>query len=122
MSEIVQYIIVRTDLGMPKGKIAAQVGHGVHLALRLVDKKGSTDHVKWVEEWEVTSYAKIVLKAKNLEELLAVKDQLDKHWYFASVVVDEGRNHVEPNTVTVLGLQPMPKDVAAPFVGHLPLL
>lgn len=35
--EIVMYILVRGDLGMSKGKIAAQAGHAVQRAIRAVE-------------------------------------------------------------------------------------
>jgi len=47
MSEIKQVIVVRTDLEMGKGKIAAQVGHASVLGAEHVRKS----HPEWFKEW-----------------------------------------------------------------------
>ena len=47
MGDIKQVIAVRTDLGMGKGKIAAQVGHACVLGAENVRKS----HSEWYEEW-----------------------------------------------------------------------
>lgn len=117
ISEVVQYLVVRSDLRMPKGKGAAQVGHGVLLAVREVERTGIG--IEWLKEWEASSYAKIVLQAQNLEELLQLKAEFDTQNLISVMVVDEGRNHVAPKTETVLAVQPMPKHIATKIVGLL---
>jgi hypothetical protein len=47
MGDIKQVIIVRTDLDMGKGKIAAQVGHACVLGAEHVRKS----HPEWFREW-----------------------------------------------------------------------
>ena len=55
--EIVMYIIVRNDLGMSPGKVAAQVGHGVELAINL----GRRHYPHWTPK--DPPCAKIILQA-----------------------------------------------------------
>jgi peptidyl-tRNA hydrolase len=61
-----QVMIVRTDLKMKKGKIAAQCCHGAIGAY----KKSPQDKIR---KWENEAYAKVVLKVKTLEELTELK-------------------------------------------------
>jgi PTH2 family peptidyl-tRNA hydrolase len=113
--EIVMYIIVRSSLGMPKGKLAAQVGHGVQLIIRAIEAQGSPRDKLWLEEWELHSYTKIVLKAEDDSFFKA-------RGAFGRYVTDEGRTAVEPGSQTVYAMAPMPKSLAAPYVEGLKLL
>lgn len=61
-----QILIVRTDLKMGKGKIAAQCCHGAIGAY----KKSSKDKIR---KWENDAYGKVVLKVKTLDELIELK-------------------------------------------------
>ena len=65
-----QVIIVRTDLKMGKGKIAAQCCHGSLGSY----KRASSDKIK---KWENEAYAKVVCKVSSLEELMELKKQVD---------------------------------------------
>ena len=47
MTDIKQVIAVRTDLGMGKGKIAAQVGHACVMGAEHVRKS----HPEWFQTW-----------------------------------------------------------------------
>ena len=47
MTEIKQVIVVRTDLDMGKGKIAAQVGHACVLGAEHVRKSNPDWFTKW---------------------------------------------------------------------------
>jgi PTH2 family peptidyl-tRNA hydrolase len=58
-------IIVRNDLGMSVGKIASQVGHAV-LGLY---KVASVEAPQNVDQWEMTSWPKIVLQVDSEEEM-----------------------------------------------------
>lgn len=112
-TEVVMYLIARSDLQMSPGKLAAQVGHGVHLALRTCPMNSPA-----LQTWEATSHTKIVLKVDSLEALLELHRVIGAE---RSVIVqDEGRTEIEP-TATVLGLVPMSKLEARPLVGHLKL-
>jgi peptidyl-tRNA hydrolase, PTH2 family len=113
--EIVMYLIVRSSLGMPKGKIAAQVGHGVQLIIRAIEAQGGPRDKLWLEEWELQSYTKLVLKADD-EEFFKPRSA------FGRYVVDEGRTAVEAGSRTVYAMAPMPKSRAAPYVEGLKLL
>jgi peptidyl-tRNA hydrolase len=120
--EIVQYLVFREDLKLPKGKAVAQAGHAVALVLRLVEREGSVQAREWLRDWEAGSSAKIALKIADLAALEALGARLDAAGLRYVTVVDEGRNVVAPDTVTVIGLAPVPRSMAQPFVEGLRLL
>ena len=64
-----QVIVVRTDLDMGKGKIAAQVGHASVLGAEHVRKS----HPEWFDEWW-KGQEKVVVKVNSMKELEEVKE------------------------------------------------
>src|SRR5262249_58321373 len=58
-------LVVRADLGMGRGKIAAQVAHAAVAAV--LASSGSRDFAAWLEEGQ----PKVVLKVASGEQLLA---------------------------------------------------
>lgn len=119
--EIVQYILVRGDLGMPKGKLAAQVGHAVQLAIRTVEKSGDQQSREWMRAWEAGSYAKIVLRVDELQ-LDRLRNEMVRTDVLHAHVVDEGRTVLEPGTTTAVALAPMPRAAAPRWLSELKLL
>ena len=61
MTVIKQVIVVRTDLGMGKGKIAAQVGHACVLGAEHV----RVSYPDWYKSWW-GSQEKVVLKVSGI--------------------------------------------------------
>jgi len=110
-----QVMIVRTDLKMGKGKIAAQCCHGAIGAY----KKSPSDKIK---KWENEAYAKVVLKVKTLEELNEIKSLADKKGIVNYRVVDAGRTQIPTSTVTVLALGPDEDEILDKLTGDLKLL
>lgn len=117
MGDIKQVVVVRTDLNMGKGKIAAQVGHACVLGAENVKKS----HPDWFEKWW-SGQEKIVLKVNGLKDLETVKKNaidLDLPW---SEVTDAGHTQVDPGTVTCLCIGPAPSDLIDKITGKLKLL
>ena len=117
MGEIKQVIVVRTDLEMGKGKIAAQVGHACVLGAENVRKSNPG----WFDKWW-TGQEKIVLKVSGPKEL----DEIKKHaidlglpW---SEVTDAGHTQIAPGTTTCISLGPAPEDIINKITGDLKLL
>ena len=69
MANMKQVIVVRIDLDMGKGKIAAQVGHACVLGAEHV-RKSNPD---WFKEWW-SGQEKIVVKVTSLKELEEIKE------------------------------------------------
>ena len=117
MSDIKQVIVVRTDLDMGKGKIAAQVGHACVLGAEHVRKSNSA----WFEEWW-NGQEKVVVKVSSLKELEEVKKgaiELDIPW---SEVTDAGHTQIAPGTTTCISLGPAPEEKIDKITGELKLL
>ena len=117
MVNIKQVIIVRTDLDMGKGKIAAQVGHACVLGAEHVRKSNP----EWFSQWW-GGQEKIVLKVSSLKELEQVKQdaiELDLPW---SEVTDAGHTQISPGTTTCISLGPAPEEKIDKITGDLKLL
>ena len=91
-------LCVRTDLGMGKGKVAAQCGHAT---LGLYKKAMGSDP-SMVDRWEARGQAKVALKVAGEEEMLALKQAARSLGLQTNVVLDAGRTQIAPNTRTVL--------------------
>lgn len=117
MSEIKQVIVVRTDLEMGKGKIAAQVGHACVLGAEQVRKS----HSDWFQQWW-EGQEKVVLKVSGIKELQEIKQHaidLDLPW---SEVTDAGHTQIAPGTTTCISIGPAPENLIDKITGNLKLL
>ena len=110
-----QVMVVRTDLKMGKGKIAAQCCHG---SIGVYKK---TDSSK-IKKWENEAYAKVICKVKTLDELLELKRQADEKGISTYLVVDAGRTQIPTSSVTVLALGPDEDEIIDEVTGDLKLL
>ncbi|KAG0124108.1 peptidyl-tRNA hydrolase PTH2-domain-containing protein [Tuber indicum] len=118
--------VVRTDLSMTKGKIAAQCGHAT-----LMCYKSVREHAPGIlERWERLGQAKIALKCsggeeggldgeEELETLAGVAASLG---VVAGIVRDAGRTQIKAGSATVLGVGPAPRSIVDQITGHLKLL
>ena len=114
---IKQVIVVRTDLDMGKGKIAAQVGHACVLGAEHVRKS----NLEWFSEWW-KGQEKVVLKVANLKELEQIKKnaiEYDMPW---SEVTDAGHTQIAPGTITCISIGPAPEEKIDKITGDLKLL
>jgi len=117
MGTIKQVIIVRTDLEMGKGKIAAQVGHACVLGAENVRKS----HPDWFKEWW-GGQEKIAVKVNSLKDLEEIKNSaisLNLPW---SEVTDAGHTQIAPGTLTCISIGPAPEELIDKVTGHLKLL
>ena len=114
---IKQVVVVRTDLDMGKGKIAAQVGHACVLGAEHVRKS----NLEWFSEWG-KGQEKVVLKVANLKELEQIKKnaiEYDMPW---SEVTDAGHTQIAPGTITCISIGPAPEEKIDKITGDLKLL
>ncbi len=118
MDEIKQVVIVRVDLGMGKGKIAAQTGHACVLGAEHVRKS----HPDWFDAWQRTGQQKVVLKVSGIKDLQDIKHgaiDLGLPW---SEVADAGRTQIAPGTITCISVGPAPENLIDKITGKLKLL
>jgi len=115
---IKQVIVVREDIQMSRGKLAAQVAHAslsaYEEALRI--------NKEWISEWKKSGQAKIVCAVKNLEELMRIVEKAQKLGIPVYVVHDMGLTEVPPGTITCVGLGPAPAEIIDKVTGSLKLL
>ena len=117
MAGIKQVIVVRTDLDMGKGKIAAQVGHACVLGAEHVRKSNPEWFSQWWEGQE-----KVVLKVSSLKELEQIKQdaiELDLPW---AEVTDAVHTQISPGTTTCISIGPAPEEKIDRITGDLKLL
>ncbi|MAG60410.1 aminoacyl-tRNA hydrolase [archaeon] len=94
-----QVILVRNDLKLPRGKLAAQAAHAsVEATLR--------SDAAIVREWRSQGMAKIVLKVDNEKQLLSYFQKAKDDGITASLITDAGHTVVEPGTKTCVGIGP----------------
>lgn len=117
-AELKLSVAVRTDLGMGRGKVAAQVGHASVMAL----ERARASHPGWAAEWLESGQAKVVVRAAGPRELQGLKERaidLGVPW---SEVADAGRTQLDPGTVTCIGFGPAPAPAVDRVTGDLRLL
>ena len=127
-----QVIVVRKDLNMSPGKMAAQVAHASLKAFKLHMKNLGKGHDnieaidykenKQLLEWQNTGETKIVVGAKNHAEFDRVRINAQRADVLVAVVIDEGRTELEPQTITCMALGPAPNDVMDGITGKLQLI
>lgn len=118
MGAFKQVIVVRRDLGMGTGKIAAQVGHACVLGAENVRKS----HTEWFDQWEYSGQEKVVLKVSSLSELEDVKKRAISIGLPWKEVTDAGHTQIEPGTVTCISLGPAPEEIIDKVTKNLKLL
>jgi PTH2 family peptidyl-tRNA hydrolase len=115
MKEFKQMILIRKDLKMSKGKIAAQASHASVAALL----KSHKDDLK---TWKDQGMKKVVLAVDSKKELLKYKEDAEDAGLVVALVTDAGMTEVEPGTMTCLGIGPHPVEKIDPVTGNLKML
>jgi PTH2 family peptidyl-tRNA hydrolase len=109
-------LVVRTDLDMGRGKIAAQVAHAAVAAV-LACLGGAVLH-KWLEDGQ----PKVVLKAPTAEVLSDVIEQARAAGLPVQLVHDAGRTQVSAGTLTCCAIGPAACDQVDAITASLSLL
>jgi len=142
MSEVKQVIVVRKDLNMGKGKIAAQVAHASMKVLldrmtftdvslttpsssnpRFVDMSMIISKSSSLYDWLNGPFTKVVVSVNSIDELLELQIKADNMNIRHSIITDAGRTefHGEP-TITCIAIGPDESDKIDKITGDLPLL
>jgi len=99
MKEYKQVILVRTDLKMGRGKIAAQCAHAsVDSVLK------STRDV--IEKWKKQGMKKVILKVSGESELMKYKEKAGRKGLKVVIIKDAGKTQIKPGSVTALAIGP----------------
>jgi len=113
-------LVVRTDLGMGKGKIAAQCSHATLACYTYFLSHAPKSPI--LRRWQSLGQAKVAVQCKNEEELLTLQAQALSLGLCARIIHDAGRTQIASGTATVLGVGPGPKSVVDMVTGGLKLL
>lgn len=110
-----QAIIVRTDLGMGKGKIVAQ---SIHAALQAF--REASDEA--VSKWELSGEEKIALKVRSEKELVELFEKARKAKLPCSLIRDAGHTQIPSGTITAVAIGPCEESKLDEITGKLKLL
>ena len=116
--EFKQVIIVRRDVNMGTGKIAAQVAHAAVMGA----EKVKVSRREWFNSWFAAGQAKVVVKVKNVEELIEVRKLADQLYLPVVQVQDSGLTQIPPGTITCIGIGPAPSELVDKVTRELKLL
>lgn len=94
-----QIIIMRADLPISCGKIAAQACHASLGSYKRADERK-------IKKWEQEGGKKVVLKVKGLEELYQYYELVKATDLACFLVTDAGHTELPESTVTCLGIGP----------------
>lgn len=111
--ELKQVIIIRKDLRLSRGKLAVQVAHASVTA---------ADKSKFKREWLNSEQKKVVLKCKNLNELLNLFESVKRAGLPSALIKDAGHTEIPAGTVTCVGIGPAPEKDIDKVTGDLKLL
>ena len=110
-----QVIAVRSDLKLPKGKLAAQVAHASLSSFNISPEKQR-------QLWEEGGQKKVVVKVQTLAELMELHKKAKAAKLPCALVKDAGLTQREPGTVTCLGIGPAKENEIDKITGKLKLL
>mgnify|MGYP001109844907 FL=1 len=134
MEDIKQMIVMRKDLNMRKGKIAAQASHASLSAVIKTSLKEGIDFEldensciamrgnSYLANWLKDSFKKVCVYVNSEEELLDIYDQGLENGFIVSLIQDSGLTefHNVP-TYTCLAFEPLPTHAIDSITGNLPL-
>eukprot|EP00088_Acartia_fossae_P040633 TRINITY_DN4233_c0_g1_i1.p1 TRINITY_DN4233_c0_g1~~TRINITY_DN4233_c0_g1_i1.p1 ORF type:complete len:192 (-),score=39.36 TRINITY_DN4233_c0_g1_i1:527-1102(-) len=110
-------LVVRTDIGMSKGKAAAQCAHAAVNCY----KKAMKNRPDALSAWEKSGQAKVCVKVDSEEAMLNLAGVAKVHGLTWSIIQDAGRTQVNSGTMTVLGIGPGSAEQIDKITGHLKL-
>ena len=113
-----QVIVMRSDLKMGKGKIAAQAAHAAVSAAEEARKHWQ----KWWKSWLDEGQCKIAVRVNGEAELLRLMDEVRRADLPYALVSDRGLTQVEPGTITCLAIGPAHSAEVDKITGKLALL
>lgn len=115
--EFKMILVVRNDLKMGKGKVAAQCSHAAVAAYKQVQRRNP----ELLKQWEYCGQPKVVVKAPDEDTLINLLGQAREVGLTVSLIQDAGRTQIAPGSRTVLGVGPGPADLIDRVTGDLKL-
>lgn len=112
-------LVARTDIGMSKGKAAAQCAHAAVGCY----KRATRENPKLLKAWEYDGQPKVVLRpdTPGEETILQLAKTANNMGLITCVIRDAGHTQLESGTITVVGIGPGTVENINSVVGHLKL-
>ena len=110
-----QVIILRTDLEIGKGKLAAQASHAA------IESAYHSDQ-KVVQKWRESGAKKVVLKVESETDLIKIHKLATKAKLVSVLISDAGLTQLKPGTKTAVGIGPDAEAKIDKITGKLKLL
>jgi PTH2 family peptidyl-tRNA hydrolase len=121
-ADLKMVFLVREDLKLGAGKIAAQVAHAAVGLYSEITLEGKSYYQQALEHWDEFGAKKIVLKAKDLDEMREVHKECKKRKIPSIMISDAGHTQVDPGTKTVLGIGPEASEKLDKITGKFKLM
>ena len=115
MVELKQVILIRKDLRLPKGKMAAQAAHAAVEGVLRSDKS-------MVKDWRMQGMKKIALSVEDLKELHKYVQEAKDLGIVTATITDAGRTVVEPGTLTCAAIGPDNEEKIDSITGGLKMM
>jgi len=113
-----QVIVVRTDIKMSKGKMAAQAGHAAVSSAEYARR----NRPEWWSPWISEGQCKIAVKVSSEQEIQELERKARNSNLPVALIVDRGLTELPPETTTCLGIGPAPANKVDAITGNLRLL
>ncbi|KAF0890705.1 hypothetical protein E2562_004207 [Oryza meyeriana var. granulata] len=110
-------LVVRNDLKMGKGKIAAQCSHATLGLFKKLQQRAP----KSLRRWERCGQVKVVVKIESEEDMLVLQGRAKSLNLPTHITIDAGRTQIAPNSRTVMAILG-PADMVDDVTGSLKLL
>ncbi|TVU16381.1 hypothetical protein EJB05_39940, partial [Eragrostis curvula] len=110
-------LVVRNDLKMGKGKIAAQCSHATLGLFKKLQQRAP----KSLKRWERCGQVKVVVKIESEEDMLVLQGRAKSLNLPTHITIDAGRTQIAPNSRTVMAILG-PADMVDDVTGGLKLL
>ncbi|KAM3390548.1 hypothetical protein ACQJBY_012257 [Aegilops geniculata] len=111
-------LVVRNDLKMGKGKIAAQCSHATLGLFKKLQQRAP----KSLRRWERCGQVKVVVKVESEEDMLVLQGRAKSMNLPTHITIDAGRTQIAPNSRTVMAILAGPADMVDDVTGGLKLL
>lgn len=115
MEDYKQVILIRSDLKLPKGKMAGQAAHAAVEAALKSDKKK-------ISIWRSEGQKKVILKIDNEDQLYRLKIQAEELGLTTALITDAGKTVIAPGTTTCLAIGPDLEEEIDKVAGSLKLM
>jgi len=109
-----QVIVVRKDLNLSPGKMAAQVAHA---AISALDDISLSVRDRWYADGK--HQKKVVLEVADEDGLIEVMELCEVMGIPYAMIMDAGRTEIKSGTLTCVGIGPHNNELMDQITGHL---